>query len=109
MTDSRAVVQSTAKYSVYLGTFIHSKSLGEVEILHDNAIYVNEQGRIVVIAKGVDDDSVRSHLSRLGWPQGSVVVRACEKEQFFFPGFIGNASHCRTPSSKYLEMEAYVV
>jgi guanine deaminase len=76
------------KKTVYQGTFIHSKSLKELQILHDTAAFVDEKGKIVAIAGGAID----KQLSELGWSPEEVEVKSCEKEQFFFPGFIGKGS-----------------
>jgi len=79
-----------SKPAVYLGTFIHSKSLTEIDILHDAAIFVDEQGKIVAIEKDIKDvDGALSICPKLGWETEEVIARACGREQFFFPGFIG--------------------
>lgn len=88
-----------SKPAVYLGTFIHSKSLTEIDILNDAAIFVDEQGKIVAIEKDIKDvDGALSVCPKLGWETDEVIARACGREQFFFPGFIGlslkaNISH----------------
>lgn len=82
-----------SKPAVYLGTFIHCKSLAEIEILHDAAVFVNEQGKIVAIEKDIKDvDAALLHAAKLDWDTQEVVARACGREQFFFPGFIGISS-----------------
>jgi guanine deaminase len=79
-----------SKPAVYLGTFIHSKSLTEIDILHDAAIFVDEKGKIVAIEKDIKDvDGALSICPKLGWETDEVIARACGREQFFFPGFIG--------------------
>lgn len=79
-----------AKPAIYLGTFIYSKSLTEIEILHDAAIFVDEQGKIVAVEKDIKDvDGALSFCPNLGWETDEVIARACGREQFFFPGFIG--------------------
>jgi guanine deaminase len=79
-----------SKPAVYLGTFIHSKSLTEIDVLHDAAIFVDEQGEIVAIEKDIKDvDGALSICPKLGWETEEVTARACGREQFFFPGFIG--------------------
>jgi guanine deaminase len=99
-----------AERSVYLGTFIHNKSLAELEILHDSAVFVDEHGKIVALEKEVKgDDVVQSRILELGWPLDTVIIRACEKEQFFFPGFIGNAFRYRTSDSKFRDAVAYAM
>jgi guanine deaminase len=92
----------SAKRSVYLGTFVHSKSLTEIEILLDTAIFVDEHGRIVAIERGLkDDDAVQTYILKLEWLLDDVIIRACEKEQFFFPGFIGNIFRYRAPGCEF--------
>lgn len=79
-----------AKKTIYTGTFIHSKSLGEVEFLHETAVLVDEAGKIIAIKP-----CASSHdelFAEVGWAPAEVEVKACGKEQFFFPGFIGNNS-----------------
>ena len=79
-----------SKPAVYIGTFVHCKTLTEIEILHDAAVFIDEQGKIVAIEKDIEDvDAALSGASKLGWDTQDVIVRACGKEQFFFPGFIG--------------------
>lgn len=80
--------------TVYLGTFVHSKSLKELEISHETAIFVDENGKIVAIKKSVaNQDAARSFFPELGWSEsedGKIPIVMCGGEQFFFPGFIGN-------------------
>lgn len=76
--------------SLFLGSFIHSKSLDELEYLHDSAVCVNEHGVIVAIEKGCDLKKAEEPLfSKLGWSAGDVTVKIAKPGQFFFPGFIG--------------------
>ena len=79
-----------SKPAVYLGTFVHCKSLTELEILHDAAVFVSVSGKIVAIEKAVEDvDTALNYATNLGWDTQDVIARACGREQFFFPGFIG--------------------
>lgn len=71
-----------AERTVYYGTFIHSKSLSELEYL-EKAVGVDENGKIALIVNSgeqVPDD----------WKDAKE-VRA-RTNQFFFPGFIGSPS-----------------
>lgn len=74
--------------TVYVGTFIHSASLTELEVLENAAVSVDGgTGTILEIEKTVTGEMVKL------W-EGDVrtkIVRAGEG-QFFFPGFIGMAS-----------------
>jgi guanine deaminase len=85
-----SLIDTMSKPAVYLGTFIHSKSLDEIQILHDAAVFVDEQGKIVAIEKDIKDvDAALNYCSKLDWEVDEVIARACGKDQFFFPGFIG--------------------
>jgi guanine deaminase len=76
--------------SLLLGSFIHSKSLDELEYLHDSAVCVDEKGVIVAIEKGCDLKKAEVTLfPKLGWSARDVTVKTAKPGQFFFPGFIG--------------------
>jgi guanine deaminase len=76
--------------SLYLGSFIHSKSLDELEYLHDTAVCVDENGVIVAIEKDYDLKKAEETLfPKLHWAIGDVTVKTAKPGQFFFPGFIG--------------------
>jgi guanine deaminase len=78
---------SPVKRALYMGTFIHSKSLAEMEYLHDSIVAVDENGKIAAIKSGKTGKDAL--LAELGWIEEDVDIKACGKEQFFFPGFIG--------------------
>tara|TARA_R110002060_G_scaffold29464_1_gene39842 strand:+ start:169 stop:444 length:276 start_codon:yes stop_codon:yes gene_type:complete len=81
---------SSRQKTLFLGSFVHSKSLGELEFLHDSAICVDEKGVIVAVEKGCGQDKVEEIVfPKLGWTAGEVTVRTSQPGQFFFPGFIG--------------------
>jgi guanine deaminase len=76
--------------SLFLGSFIHSKGLDELEFLHETAICVDDRGVIVAIQKARDQKAAEETLfPQLGWTVGKVSVRIAKPGQFFFPGFIG--------------------
>jgi guanine deaminase len=76
--------------TLFLGSFIHSKSLDELEYLHDSAVCVDKNGVIVAVEKGCDFKKAEEALfPKLGWSAGDVTVRTTKPGQFFFPGFIG--------------------
>jgi guanine deaminase len=80
----------TGGKSLFLGSFIHSKSLDELEFLHETAVCVDDKGVIVAIEKACDQKKTEETLfPKLGWAVGEVSVRIAEPGQFFFPGFIG--------------------
>ena len=79
--------------SLFLGSFIHSQSLEELEFLHDTAVCVDENGIIVMIESKCDQNKAEEVLfPKLGWTKGEVTVKAARPGQFFFPGFIGPSS-----------------
>lgn len=80
----------TTGRSLFLGTFVHSKILDELEYLHDTAVCVDQKGIIVAIESNCDQRKAEESLyPKLGWSRGDVTVRAGQEGQFFFPGFIG--------------------
>ncbi len=80
----------TTGKSLFLGSFIHSKSLDELEYLHNSAVCVDGNGVIVAIEKDYDLKKAEETLfPKLGWSVGDVTVRTTKSGQFFFPGFIG--------------------
>ena len=79
--------------SVFLGTFIHSKSLDELEFWHDTAVFVGDKGAIVAIEPECDQSQAEEVLfPKLGWTKGKVSVNVAKPGQFYFPGFIGASS-----------------
>jgi hypothetical protein len=77
---------------LFLGSFIHSKNLEELEFLHDTAICVDEKGVIVAIEPGCEQTKAEeSLLPKLGWTKGEVTIKVAKPGQFFFPGFIGSS------------------
>ncbi|TVY40427.1 putative guanine deaminase, partial [Lachnellula occidentalis] len=80
--------------SVFLGSFIHSKRLDELEYLHDTAVFVDEKGVIVAIEKDCDLKNAEETICpKLGWSRSDVTIRTAEPGQFFFPGFIDTHIH----------------
>ncbi|KAH6996580.1 hypothetical protein BKA56DRAFT_160228 [Ilyonectria sp. MPI-CAGE-AT-0026] len=80
---------------VFLGTFISSKSRQELEYLHNAAVCVDSDGKIVKIDKDcanveLIDDRL---LGKLGWERSDVDVHVAKPGQFFFPGFIDSHVH----------------
>jgi len=84
-----------AANQIFVGSFIHSKSLDTLEYLHDAAVAVDSNGKIVAIWEAVTDESeIRQRAQQLGWDGSSIRLQRRQPGQFFFPGFIGT----RTPS-----------
>lgn len=80
--------------TLYLGTFIHSKTLTDLDYLHATAIAVDTTGTIVAIEPITPDVTTALPL-RLGWqPSTTTLVHANQDgSQFFFPGFIDTHLH----------------
>ena len=71
--------------TIYLGAFVHSVSLSELEICERGAIGVDEAGLIQFVERGVEDVEVLK--GKEGW--GSAEVVSVEGDGWFFPGFVG--------------------
>jgi guanine deaminase len=79
-----------AKNKLFLGLFVHSKVLKKLEYLHNTAVCVDKEGKIVAVEKDCDEETAKAIvLPRLGWAEAEVEVVKAEEGQFFFPGFIG--------------------
>ncbi len=84
----------TGGKSLFLGNFIHSKSLDGLEYLHDTAVFVDEKGVIVAIENECDQKKAEETIfPKLGWTAGDISVKVSKAHQFFFPGFIGLSIH----------------
>ncbi|KAI0008928.1 guanine deaminase [Xylariaceae sp. FL0662B] len=82
------------KNQLFLGTFIYSKKLGELQYLHNSAVCVDKSGKIVAIEQKYDRAKAEETLySQLGWTADDVVVITGQDGQFFFPGFIDAHVH----------------
>ncbi|KAI1757270.1 guanine deaminase [Xylaria castorea] len=83
------------KNQVFFGTFIHAKSLGELEYLHNAAICVDVSGKIVAIEPDCNQQkAVETLYAGLGWSLDAVAISvARDHRQFFFPGFIDTHVH----------------
>jgi guanine deaminase len=71
--------------TVYIGTFIHSKTLQELDICDNAAIGVDELGKIAFVERSAGN--VGNVTAAHGW-ENAQLVRASDC-QFFFPGFVG--------------------
>ncbi|KAF2872089.1 hypothetical protein BDV95DRAFT_628521 [Massariosphaeria phaeospora] len=77
--------------TIYLGAFVHSVSLQELEICPCGAIGVDEEGVIRFVERDVDGDTGRVYAKHEQW-KGASVVRI-QGKGFFFPGFIDTHTH----------------
>ncbi|KAI0191605.1 guanine deaminase [Astrocystis sublimbata] len=83
------------KNQVFLGTFIHPRRFGELEILHNAAICVDTSGTIVAIQPDCNQQKAVETLSGgFGWSLEDVAITVSrDARQFFFPGFIDTHIH----------------
>ncbi|KAI1394205.1 guanine deaminase [Hypoxylon trugodes] len=82
------------KNQLFLGLFIHSTSLGELQYLHNTAICVEKSGKIVAVEQKCDQKKAEDTIyPKLGWKADDVVVTTTKDGQFFFPGFIDTHIH----------------
>lgn len=74
-----------------LGTFVHSKSRRELDIVHNAAIAVDTNGKIAAVQRecGSVEAAKEQALNKLGWNATDIDIYVCRDGQFFFPGFIG--------------------
>ncbi|OCK73284.1 guanine deaminase [Lepidopterella palustris CBS 459.81] len=77
------------KKTIYLGPFVHSQSLAELEICTQGAIGVDEKGTIAFVERDVTEAiAVAKHE---GWESAELV--RVQDNGFFFPGFIDTHIH----------------
>lgn len=85
------MASTTAGGQLFYGSFIYSKTLEELEYLHDAAAAVDGKGKIVVVERdcGGKDKAIEKIGSRLDGVVSDLKVYETKEGQFFFPGFIG--------------------
>ncbi|KAI2615659.1 guanine deaminase [Hypoxylon sp. NC1633] len=82
------------KNQLFLGLFIHSVGLGELQYLHDTAVCVDKSGTIVAVQQQCDLRKAEETLyPTLGWKASDVAITVAKDGQFFFPGFIDTHIH----------------
>ncbi|KAF2661138.1 guanine deaminase [Lophiostoma macrostomum CBS 122681] len=75
--------------TIYFGSFVHSKTLTELDICEKGAIGVDEEGVIRFVER---DSEVENVLEKYGEWKDAKVVRI-KGNGFFFPGFIDTHTH----------------
>lgn len=73
--------------NIYLGPFVHSINLKELEICPDGAIGVDESGTIAFVERGDGQGVIESIQAREGWEDA--VIHRIPGKGFYFPGFVG--------------------
>ena len=74
----------TFEKAIYIGPFVHCKTLKELEICTTGAIGVDERGKIAFVSR---DANGRQTWSDKDWDRAKTVT--IPDHGFFFPGFIG--------------------
>ncbi|KAK7745745.1 hypothetical protein SLS62_009626 [Diatrype stigma] len=86
--------QKGEKNKLFIGTFIHSKQLDELEFFHDTAVCVDKSGKIIAVESSCDQKRAEETLyPKLGWSAADVDVTVGRDGEFFFPGFIDTHIH----------------
>jgi len=85
--------KQSLRKTIYVGTFIRSLSLANLEILEDAAVGVDENGIIAFIEKDVKEPELDEVVEqKYGWKEPHTVKGGGDSTAFFFPGFIGQYS-----------------
>ena len=80
--------------TIYLGPFVHCKSLTELDICPIGAIGVDENGTISFMDR---DAKVNDYaVTKEGWAKAEIV--RIKDAGFFFPGFIGMRHYLTLPT-----------
>lgn len=74
--------------TIFIGPFVHCKSLDELDICEHGAIGVDENGVIAFIERHVGGQDADPIAKKHAWVNPKVVK--IYDTGFFFPGFIGN-------------------
>ena len=77
--------------TVYTGTFLHTPSLGELVVLENASIGVDEHGIIAFVAK--TSEELQTELHTKGWDDPVDVAGKQDGTGWFFPGFLGRGNH----------------
>lgn len=86
--------------TIYVGTFVHSISLAELEIGENGAIGVDENGVIQFVHKDVDLKTV--HEEHPEWREAKIAE--VKGNGFFFPGFVGMFYPLTPISNRHLHL-----
>ncbi|XXG94118.1 hypothetical protein Hte_000370 [Hypoxylon texense] len=84
------------KSQIFLGTFIHSIKLGELQYMHDTAVCVDRSGKIVAVEPQCDMEVEKfkeTLCQKLEWDVHDLALTITKEGQFFFPGFIDTHIH----------------
>ncbi|OKL64482.1 hypothetical protein UA08_00878 [Talaromyces atroroseus] len=77
--------------TAFYGTFIHSKSSQEIEIISNGLLLVSASGTIVSLDKDVEEENISKILASHG--NSALSVKKFKKGEFCIPGFIDTHNH----------------
>ncbi|KAM3514601.1 hypothetical protein MY11210_001707 [Beauveria gryllotalpidicola] len=75
----------------FYGTVIHCKGLGEIAILENALLVVDDRGSIAVLEASVQRDKVSERIKALD--ASEIIVTELKKGQFIMPGFVDTHNH----------------
>lgn len=75
------------------GTVIHSRSLNELEILHDCFVLVDKAGKIQALQADVEPTQINSIVSDHGYAPDVFPVKHLRRGEFLCPGFVDTHNH----------------
>lgn len=75
------------------GTVIHSRSLNELEILHDCFVLVDKAGKIQALQADVQPDQINSIVNEHGYAPDVFPVKHLRRGEFLCPGFVDTHNH----------------
>lgn len=75
------------------GTVIHSRSLTELEILHDCFLLVDQAGKIQALQADVKADQINSLVLDHGYAPDVFPMRHLRRGEFLCPGFVDSHNH----------------
>ncbi|CCX08320.1 hypothetical protein FPQ18DRAFT_320122 [Pyronema domesticum] len=77
--------------TIFTGTFVHTPTSNDLQILENAAVFVDENGKIVHIDENATSNTARLRHDLADW-SGAELIYSHENE-FFFPGFVDTHIH----------------
>jgi guanine deaminase len=78
--------------SAFYGTFIHSKSAQELEVISNGLLLISFSGEIISLDKDVVEDNIPQILSDHGG-SSPLPVKRLKRGEFIIPGFVDTHNH----------------
>lgn len=85
-----------SRSTIYIGSFVHSRSLVELEHVERAIIHVEADGTISWIEKDVSSTDLQDVALKHGvdLERGNVDIVELDQDEFFSPGFIDTHTVC---------------